>query len=317
MTDHPLNLMADPWPTTIDEGVADAERIVLAAVAEHGPIEASFLLVSGGNDSMVLWDVCERFADKVVHVNTGIGVPQTNEFVRRIADERGSEFIEEHPPIPYDELVLGRWQGFPGPAGHRFAYQRLKERCIEQVLRDHRTKRGQRFLLLTGVRAAESARRMGYASPVDRRKGQVWANPLMRWSNELMAEYRRTRDLPVNEVTANLHMSGECLCGAFAKPGELDHLAFWYPEVAERIRDLERRAEAAGLAACRWGVRPPKKGQTHATGKPNSTAAAEFVAAADAALAGDMAGPLCSSCTVPHDDEAHEQIVRVTSSGDS
>ncbi len=39
-------------------------------------------------------------------------------------------------------------------------------------------------------------------------------------------------------------MSGECLCGAYAHKGELKELAFWYPEVADRIKRLEQRVLA-------------------------------------------------------------------------
>lgn len=37
------------------------------------------------------------------------------------------------------------------------------------------------------------------------------------------------------------HMSGECLCGAFAKPGELDEIRFWYPAMADELGLKEER----------------------------------------------------------------------------
>lgn len=265
-----------PRPATVDDGLADARRIIDAARSEHGPIVTTFLLLSGGNDSMVLYDTCREFADHVVHINTGIGIPETNEFVRDLV---GPDLIELHPPVPYDDLVLGRWRGFPGPGGHIYAYTMLKERALRAVLKDHRAKRGQRFMLLTGARADESDRRMGTTEEARRMGGQVWVNPLLHWSNDLMREYRSTRRLPVNPVTEHLHMSGECLCGAFARPGELDHIAFFYPEFAERIRALEARVRDAGLPACKWGEKPPRKG--------------------DAAP-----GPMCNQCTLWDDEGA-------------
>ncbi|MFE4969984.1 hypothetical protein [Streptomyces sp. NPDC056660] len=63
--------------------------------------------------------------------------------------------------------------------------------------------------------------------------------------------------LPLNEVTVHLHMSGECLCGAFAKPNELDEIEFFYPHATKPHRELEREAESIGLTACKWGQRPP------------------------------------------------------------
>lgn len=245
---------------TLDDCIEEAKTIIEQARAEHHPVK-TFVLVSGGKDSMVLLDFATRHldADAVVHVNTGIGIPQTNAFVREQVALTDLPLLEMHPPVPYDDLVLDPkyFGGFPGPDAHRFVYQRLKERCIRAVIREHRTKAGQRFMLLTGVRRSESARRMGYRNPVDRQGGQVWVNPLLFWDNGDMAEYRERYGVAVSEVTKHLHMSGECLCGAFAHPWELAEIGFFYPEVAARIRDLEDRAKALGLRACKWGERPP------------------------------------------------------------
>lgn len=77
----------------------------------------------------------------------------------------------------------------------------------------------------------------------------------MNWSHADKHAYLDAHRLPRNPVVERLCMSGECLCGAFARKGELDEIAFWYPEVAARIRALEDRAAAAGVP-CRWGHRP-------------------------------------------------------------
>jgi hypothetical protein len=53
-------------------------------------------------------------------------------------------------------------------------------------------------------------------------------------------------------------MSGECLCGAFAKPGELEMIRFFFPDTAAEIDELERKAKAA-KKHCVWGTRPPRK----------------------------------------------------------
>ena len=290
-------------PATIDAAITEAHEIIESAVIAEGPIECIFLLLSGGNDSMVLLDVCEDFADEIVHINTGVGIPQTNEFVRKVVADRGLTLNELHPPKSYRDLVLdGKlFGGFPGPGAHHFAYTRLKERPLEGLLREHRTKRGQRFMLLTGIRNDESQRRMGYADPVNRKGGQVWVNPLLNWSNDLMREYRTTRGLPVNEVTEHLHMSGECLCGAFARPGELEEVGFFYPDFVKQIRDLEAEVKAKGLPACKWGERPPKKGRG---GKANRVVADEFIASVDAMFRGEAApGPMCHQCTLWQDED--------------
>lgn len=240
----------------------EAHDIVERAKAEHRP-EATFLLLSGGNDSMVLLDTMVEHADAIVHVNTGIGIPEANAHARRVAEPYALPFHEMHPPIAYEELVLTLpvLGGMPGPGVHHIIFQRLKERCVEALLRGARSRKGERFLLLSGVRRAESKRRMGYDSPVDRKGGQVWVNPLFHWLNPEMRAYRADRNLPQSEVAANLHMSGECLCGAMADQGpersERKQIAFFYPDFDRRLCELEEECRRHGLPYDEWGVKRP------------------------------------------------------------
>lgn len=265
--------------------VQEAHDIVTQAKDEHHP-EATILLFSGGNDSNVLLDAMVEHADIVLHVNTGFGIPDTNWFAKSVMEHfaqlRGLSTRVLQPPMAYEELVLTHkvLKGMPGPGVHHIMYQRLKERCVEDLLRGLRERtmiRRPRFLLLTGVRRAESKRRMGYSRPVDRKGGQVWVNPLFHWRNDEMATYRRTFNCPVNEVSSNLHMSGECLCGAMADQdewrSERNTLRFFYPEFEQRISDLEEECKRKGLPYTEWGVKRPDY-------KPGS----------------DSSGPMCASC---------------------
>lgn len=154
--------------------------------------------------------------------------------------------------------------GLLGPAGHSFAYQRLKERQLDALVRDTRRERGARRLrervaLLSGVRVDESQRRKMTTAAVgayERRGNTVWVNPLYQWSNVAMREYRREHDLPESDVAALLHRSGECNCGAFATPGEREQLRSLWPEWWwSTIAPLEEACEALGLPS-RWGERP-------------------------------------------------------------
>jgi 3'-phosphoadenosine 5'-phosphosulfate sulfotransferase (PAPS reductase)/FAD synthetase len=229
-------------------------------MCEHTPAKR-FVLFSGGNDSIVALDLLAHMADAIVHINTGIGIKEAHDFAREHAGRYDLPYIELRPPVAYRDLVLGVWGGFPGPGAHRFAFIRLKERCIEQLLRDHRTHNGQRFLLLTGARRAESKRRMGHGQEIRRKGGQVWTNPLWSWSNGEMARYRLLRDLPQNPVAAHLHMSGECMCGAMADQdqnrAERAAVKFFFPDFERELCELEAECRAAGLRYCEWGVKRP------------------------------------------------------------
>lgn len=257
--------------------VEQAHNIYRDAVAEHITSDgrehvATLLLFSGGNDSTVLAHMFRSEATHAVHANTGIGIEATRQFVRDTCASWDLPLIEEHPPpgSTYDENVME--QGFPGPAHHWKMYQRLKERALraarKRVLDNPRR---QRVVLLAGRRRAESARRTLRGIPAaERDRSAVWVSPLVDWTALDLNTYRTVYpDCPTNLVAALLHMSGECLCGAFAKPHELDEIGYWFPEVSQRIADLEARVRDAGIPEprCRWGwgadrtARPSRSGR--------------------------------------------------------
>jgi hypothetical protein len=91
----------------------------------------------------------------------------------------------------------------------------------------------------------------------DPKKGWMWRAVIFDWTKADCDRYIDDHGLRRNEVVDVLHMSGECLCGAYARPGEREELELWYPDVAARIDELEARVSAAGHAACVWGRRPP------------------------------------------------------------
>lgn len=244
--------------------------------AEGRRVVAEVVLFSGGNDSTTLAHLFRGRATHAAHANTTIGIEETRQFVRDTCDAWGLPLIEKLPPVTYQELVLER--GFPGPGQHFKMYQRLKERCLRQVRADliHDSRR-ERVVFIAGRRRDESARRADV--PFYEREGStVWASPLAEWTKLDLNTYRLMHtDVPRNKASDLLHMSGECLCGSFAKKGELDAIAEWFPIEPARIRELERRiADRADIPAARrkwgWGA--------YREAKPSKL------------------GPLCTSCGV-------------------
>lgn len=247
---------------TVDQLTDSAHDVVIAAHDEHirsngTTLVASVVLFSGGGDSTALLDVmhANKLATHIGHVDTTIGIPETREHVNRVAAMYDLPFIVESPGDGdrFDDWIMGH--GFPGPGQHFKAYQRLKERALRKIRGQLVTNgRTERVMFLAGRRRDESARRAQI--PVSSREGStVWVSPIYDWTNEEIAAYKIERNLPVNPVSEHLHMSGECLCGAFAKPGELEEISFFYPQVGERIRKLELAVEASGAPPerCRWG----------------------------------------------------------------
>jgi 3'-phosphoadenosine 5'-phosphosulfate sulfotransferase (PAPS reductase)/FAD synthetase len=281
----------DDREARLDRLIADAHNLLRQALAEHVSgarnrhgkrysLAGIAILYSGGNDSTVLAHLFRHMATTAIHANTGIGIEETRQFVRDTCKAWDLGLLEMHPPVSYEELVIAH--GFPGPGQHFKMYQRLKERGLRQAKAKVVERRySERIVFLAGRRATESDRRAerakaGEIKPIEVIESTVWVSPLHNWTAlDLNAYRRRFPDCPRNPVADHLHMSGECLCGAFAKPGELDEIGFFYPEVKAKIEALEEKVAAAGNAPperCKWGW------------------------GANRDRAGAKSGPMCSSC---------------------
>ena len=245
----------------------DPDELVEGAKFEHRPI-ATFCLFSGGNDSLTTAHRCREHYDELVFIDTGTATPGVREFVEEAAGwlDKPLRVLSQDFDV-YRLLVLGgadqkgnEWsvEGFPGPAQHGRAYNRLKLPALQRLLREEKEghPRSARVMGLTGIRRAESARRA--SRPPTNRLGVtgslVFVNPLIDWTAFDMRAHAEENGLPQSEVAALLHRSGECNCGCFADEGEREMLRSLWPEWFEqRIGELEREAERMGLPCPRWG----------------------------------------------------------------
>lgn len=241
--------------------MSDSFAILDRAVANHKPVEF-FALFSGGHDSLTATAIAFKWAQErgvkmtAAHIDTTIGIPETQQFVRGTCEEQGWPLRIERGDRDYESLVMEF--GFPGPGQHGFMYQRLKERGLRKLVRSSKTNWQDRVMFITGIRQQESTRRMKHQYEEQREGAQIWAAPIYRFDAVDCARFIEAEGLRRNPVKDKLEMSGECLCGAFAKPGEIKDLELWFPETAERLHDLEAKVEAKGLRGCTWGQRPPR-----------------------------------------------------------
>ena len=218
-------------------------ELINQAIEDYNPSHI-FGLFSGGTDSLTACHVASQHPKftACAHINTGIGVPQTRDFVYQTCKEQGWD-LKEYKAVDqgqvYEDIVMEH--GFPGPFAHRMMYTRLKERALRQLIRDHKQDRNDRIMLISGCRSDESTRRMGTVQPIDKQGAQVWVAVIHDWSKAKCLEYLEDKGIKRNPVSELIGKSGECLCGAFAKKGELDELHEHFPEVAERILDLEEQ----------------------------------------------------------------------------
>lgn len=255
---------------TVDELIASGLKVIQSGYI-HGA-HVMVPLLSGGHDSMCACHLASqhpRFLHTVHHIDTGIGAKYTREFVERLCAKLRWTLKVHKSSDTYERFVSKR--GFPGPGVHGWVYNRLKDRCVRQIVKGRSKK-----LLVTGCRSEESVRRMGHVEPIkvgewvevkNRKTGRkerkrvnlnrIWCAPCHDWSKAEQQLYMDEFGLPINRLKVAVGLSGECFCGAFAQPGELALIRKHAPDVAAEIDRLTEVAKRCGAPA-EWGTRPKK-----------------------------------------------------------
>lgn len=250
-----------PILANYDDKYERAHEIVEEAIAKFN-LDQLWAFSSFGGDSLTVVEMFQfhRLFRGVVHINTGIGVPEVAEYGRKLCAERGWLLKEYRtPPSVYREAVLEH--GFPGPASHLIMYSKLKERRVRDFIREHKTHPRHNIGILSGARMQESKRRMSTAEPFTKRGSQIWINPILYFGDDDKARSETRFNVGRSPVSRELGMSGECLCGAMADgdgPQELAQLRAFYPATADYIEELQRECKARGVWD-RWGVKPPNE----------------------------------------------------------
>lgn len=253
------------------------KEIIEEAIKNYDPIKV-VLMFSGGHDSMVNSHVSatilkEMGVDFVVyHGDTTIGIPETQDYVKRVCEQFNWPLVIRKPPNRkdwYDELV--KRFGFPGPTrqSHQLIYRRLKERALNRYVTHEcktTTYARENVLLITGIRKQESKIRMGYVRENNKENSKIWSNPIFWWSKGDCENYMTEHHLPRNEVKDKICISGECLCGAFAGREEYSEIKAAYPDVAKRIDELHEMAKENGHP-WPWSMGPTEWYKNHPKGQ--------------------------------------------------
>lgn len=255
---------------SIETKISIAVDRVNAAIKQLDPI-AVFGLFSGGHDSFsssYVASLARRF-DGILHVNTGIGIEASREYVRETCRGRSWNLLEyraadntnargEPDPMIYEHLVMKF--GFPGPASHVHMYNLLKERQLRRFERDIgadcRGKKKKRVLYVSGCRSQESERRMANTDEVQIDGRRIWSAPIHDFSKLNTTETLECAKQERSQVVDLTHKSGECLCGAFAKKGELEELNLWDITRPAYVQIKALEDVVVPITGRGWGERP-------------------------------------------------------------
>ena len=212
------------------------------------PERRYWALFSGGKDSITTAHVLHERGQLAgcVFIDTTIKTPDVVPHIKSVCEKFSWPLEIYTTTYPYEKFV--RKYGFPGPSAHFLVMNYLKGRGVRQFKKAHPGE-----FLASGVRTGESRRRLGNAKEWSKFEG-VWVYaPILGWTDERVWEYINKNGLPRSPAYKTLHISGDCLCGSFAKKEEAGMIQMFYPGVAQQIEALEAELDASGHKHNRWG----------------------------------------------------------------
>ena len=213
---------------------------------EYNP-DHIYAAVSGGDDSITALHFAANSnvidLDGVVHMDTGIGVRKTREFVEEKVEEMGLDLVvlkDQNARFGHERYGhLVKTHGFPGanPVAHSQMWKNLKDKPLNKF----RRQLDGDLALISGVRRFESDTRYERLdhTGVQKVSDIVWASPLVDFTDMDLKTYRDHHDIEENPVAALLCSSGECLCGSYGDRNNLPLIKKYFPEVAQQIFQLE------------------------------------------------------------------------------
>lgn len=212
---------------------------------EGRPPVPVWCLFSGGKDSFAT--ACALQENNLllgcIMLDTGISTPEWRQHCEDACRQQNWTYDIMLTNTRYEWFV---WRfGFPGPAGHRYAVNYLKGRAIREYKRKYKG-----IALASGVRIAESSRRTINTKPIGTFETVTIYAPIYDWSNEQTWEYVKSKGYQRPPAYTYLGISGDCLCGAYAKDFEREAIRQHYPTIDARLTKLEREV---GMG---WGRKP-------------------------------------------------------------
>jgi len=204
---------------------------------------------SGGRDSAVACYIAHQVAKlrswkfRLIHVDTTIGLKDTEEYVKSYATWLGAELVVLRPDHTFEEYVA-MYPYWPHiyPPRLRWCYHKLKripfERYLKMSYRDG-------DLLVLGVRKSESLFREREYNSVFTTKfyseskvhAKIWL-PLLHISDTIIDRLIEKLGIPKSPVW-RIGSSGDCFCLAGATKQKVARAVRAYPELGERLIKID------------------------------------------------------------------------------
>lgn len=235
MSKQELEWLEPKTPNKIVDEVVDKYRI-----------EKFYVLFSGGKDSVcvahfIATNYPERFAG-CVFTNTGMAVPETRKFVISYCKEMGWKLWMTWPEDGERYIDITKKFGFARQGNHRLIMGYLKFHCWHKFMK-WRLSLGEIACFISGVRKKESMIRNKFRlytkKPLDSYGRLKFLKPFLYKNGTQLWQYFNEYLLKKTPVYEWLNKSGECECGSFTEPWELQMLKKYCPFIYDTIKWLE------------------------------------------------------------------------------
>lgn len=193
-------------------------------------------MVSGGKDGMSSARCLEEngLLEGVIAFDTKLNIPEWRDFIEDACREQKWRLEVYTTPESY-EWIVERF-GFPGWGQHKHVMNRLKGRCVKEFKQRHPD-----GILASGARKYESARRALNAKPVGLFEKVPTVAPIYDWTTPDTWKYFKAHNLKRSPAYHTLQISGDCLCGAFAREDEPAAIQKHYPKIWDYFESLSAK----------------------------------------------------------------------------